>query len=170
VEGRIKVKIAIWVVSIVIIVGGGFGGYNYYMNYKSGKLEAKKNQQEIEGIVDGINGEEDNKGEGEGEDGNRTELKSSDYYPEQDVYDIMHRMSNTKIISENNKIWGELPIDDKSIESLKSLVSEIDYEDRDYLLEVLARWEGGDFSQADKEHNYFWTKLGGTVGEAIGIK
>lgn len=164
-ENTLK-KILIWGIVIVIVLGGGLFGYNYYMNYKSGKFEAEKNQKEIEGIVDDINKDKEASNEKE----ETTELKSPEYYPEQKVYDIMHRMSNTKIIAEDNKIWGELPIDSDSLGDIKDLVSEINYEDRDYLLEVINRWENGDFSQADKEHNYFWTKLGGTIGRAIGIK
>ena len=38
------------------------------------------------------------------------------------------------------------------------------------MLEVLTRWENNDFSQAVEEHNYFWRKLGGTVGKAISLK
>lgn len=164
-ENTLK-KILIWIIVIVIVLGGGLFGYNYYMNYKSGKIEAKKNQEEIENIVDDINKEKDESDEKE----ETAELKSPEYYPEQKLYDIMHRMSNTKIIAEDNKIWGELPIDSDSLGDIKDLVSEINYEDRDYLLEVINRWENGDFSQADKEHNYFWTKLGGTIGRAIGVK
>jgi len=98
------------------------------------------------------------------------ELKSPEYYSETKIYDIMHRMANTKIIAENNKIWGELPIDKKEIQNIKSIVEKVNYEDREYILKVLNRWEEGDFSQAVDDHNYFWDKLGGTIGKAIGIK
>ncbi|MEG2017168.1 MAG: DUF6241 domain-containing protein [Clostridium sp.] len=166
-EGTLK-KILIWLIVIVIVLGAGLFGYTYYMNYKTGKFEAKKNQKEIENIVEDINEEKDSS-EAE-EKPEEKELKSSDYYPESKVYDIMHRMSNTKIIAEDNKIWGELLIDSESLGSIKALVSEIDYPDRDYLLSVITKWENGDFSKADEDHNYFWAKLGGTIGKAIGIK
>lgn len=169
-EGTLK-KILIWLIVIVIVLGVGLFGYNYYMNYKTGKFEAKKNQKEIEGIVDDINKDKDkDKDKEELVDKHEEELKSPEYYPEEKVYDIMHRMANTKIIAENDKIWGELPIDSDSLGDIRDLVSEIDYPDRNYLLEVINRWEDGDFSQADEEHNYFWTKLGGTIGKAIGVK
>lgn len=166
-EGTLK-KILIWLIVIVIVLGAGLFGYNYYMNYKTGKFEAKKNQKEIEGIVDDINKDKDK--EESADKPEEEELKSPEYYPEEKVYDIMHRMANTKIIAENDKIWGELPIDSDSLGDIRDLVSEIDYPDRNYLLEVINRWEDGDFSQADEEHNYFWTKLGGTIGKAIGVK
>lgn len=166
-EGTLK-KILIWLIVIVIVLGAGLFGYNYYMNYKTGKFEAKKNQKEIEGIVDDINKDKDK--EESADKPEEEKLKSPEYYPEEKVYDIMHRMANTKIIAENDKIWGELPIDSDSLGDIRDLVSEIDYPDRNYLLEVINRWEDGDFSQADEEHNYFWTKLGGTIGKAIGVK
>jgi len=58
----------------------------------------------------------------------------------------------------------------EEIQNLKSIVEKINYEDREKLLDILNRWEKGDFSQADKEHNYVWEKLGGTIGRAVGIK
>lgn len=162
-ERKLK-KILIGCIILVIVLGAGLGGYNYYMNYKSGKFEAKKNQKEIEAMVNDIN-----KDKAE-ESSETAELKPSEYYPEEKVYDIMHRMSNTKIIAEDDKIWGELPVDKESLGDIKALVSEIDYRDRHYILSVITKWENGDFSAADDEHNYFWEKLGGTVGKAIGIK
>lgn len=164
-ESTLK-KILIYAVLTVIVLGVGLFGYNYYMNYKAGKFQAEKNQKEIEAMVENINKEKD----ADSNDEDKETLKPSDYYPIQKIYDIMHRMANTKIIAEDNKVWGELPIDESSLRDLRELISEIDYEDREYLLNVISRWEEGDFSEADDEHNYFWTKLGGTVGRAIDVK
>lgn len=148
------------IVIAITIVGGGFT-YTYYMNKKSGKQEAKKNQKEIAAMVEAIENKEDVA---------ITTLKPADYYSESKIYDIMHRMSNTKIIAEDNKIWGELPMKKEDIDNLRVVISEIDYEDREYLLEVLDKWEAGDYTRSDEEHNYFWGKLGGTIGRAIGVK
>jgi len=79
-------------------------------------------------------------------------------------------MSNTKIVAEDNQIWGMIEMDPEYIASLKSLIEKVDYKDRDYMLDVLTRWENNDFFQAVDEHNYFWRKLGGTVGKAISLK
>lgn len=152
-----KKSVIIFIIVILVIIAAVFG-VNYLMDRKSGKLTAKENQQEIKSINEEIS-KEDSK-----------ELKPADYYPEADVYDIMHRMANTKIIAENNKIWGELSMEKEEIQNLKSIVEKIDYEDREKLLDILNRWEKGDFSQADKDHNYVWEKLGGTIGRAVGIK
>jgi preprotein translocase subunit SecF len=152
-----KKSVIIFIIVIIVIIVGTFG-VNYLMDRKSGKLVAKENQQEIKSINEEMSQEESK------------ELKSADYYPEADVYDIIHRMANTKIIAENNKIWGELPMKPEEIQNLKGIVEKVNYEDREQLLEILNRWETGDFSQADKDHNYVWEKLGGTIGKAVGIK
>lgn len=150
---------------VIILILSGYLGYNYYMNYKSGKFEAIKNQKEIEKVVNIISKEKE-----ENDNLKDSQLKPAEYYPQEKVYDIMHKMANTKIIAEDGKIWGKIPIDEESLKSIKALVSEIDYKDRDYLLYVIDRWENGDFSLADEEHNYFWAKLGGNTGRAIDIK
>jgi preprotein translocase subunit SecF len=152
-----KKSVIIFIIVIIVIIVGTFG-VNYLMDRKSGKLVAKENQQEIKSINEEMSQEESK------------ELKSADYYLEADVYDIIHRMANTKIIAKNNKIWGELPMKPEEIQNLKGIVEKVNYEDREQLLEILNRWETGDFSQADKDHNYVWEKLGGTIGKAVGIK
>lgn len=152
-----KKSVIILSIVVIVIIAVILGG-NYLMDKKSGKLEAKQNQKEIKLINEEIAKEKS------------MELKPADYYLESDIYDIMHRMANTKIIAENNKIWGELPMDKEEIQNLKGIVEKVNYEDREKLLDILNRWESGDFSQSDKEHNYVWEKLGGTVGRAIGVK
>lgn len=79
-------------------------------------------------------------------------------------------MSNTKIIAVDNQVWGKIEITDEYISSLKTFIEKLDYSDKDYMLEVLTRWENNDFSKAVEEHNYFWKKLGGTVGKATSLK
>ncbi|WP_346915214.1 DUF6241 domain-containing protein [Clostridium sp.] len=152
-----KKSVIISIIVIIVIIAAVFG-VNYLVDRKSGKLAAKENQQEIKSINEEISQEESK------------ELKPADYYPETEIYDIMHRMANTKIIAENNKIWGELPMEKGEIQNLKGIVEKVNYEDREKLLDILTRWEAEDFSQADKDHNYVWEKLGGTIGRALGIK
>lgn len=155
---RVK-KLLLLFCAVSLILALGIFGYSYYMNYKLGKIDAKRNQKEIENIVNDMNLNEEN-----------IDLKPSDFYPEQDVYDIMHRMANTKIIAVDNKVWGELPIENKALDDLRRLIKGIDYADREYLLNIIDRWSNNDFSNAVEEHNYFWNKLGGTVGKAIELK
>lgn len=150
-------KLIIIFIIFIFIVGCAFA-IIYTMDKNSGKLKAKENQKEIKAITEDFKKD------------TSEDLKPATYYSEIDIYDIMHRMANTKIIADDNKIWGELSMDKEEIQNLKETIKKIDYEDRDYLLEILERWEAEDFSKVDEEHNYFWSKLDGTIGRAIGIK
>lgn len=134
-------------------------GFILFKEYRSGNLAAKENLKEIEKLEETLDEEPTKEGS--------NELKEDSYYSIENIYDIMHRMSNGKILAEDNKIWGVIPIYKEDIVTLKKIIKKVDYEDREYLLEVLTRWEKGDFSQVVDEHNYFWKKLGGTVGKAI---
>ncbi|MDV4149414.1 DUF6241 domain-containing protein [Clostridium sp. AL.422] len=153
-----KSKIFITILVIILIIAIGTFSFLLYKQIDSGNLSAKSNISDIEKIDKELSSEDS------------TEIKDSDYYPIENIYDIIHRMSNTKIIAEDNQIWGKIEMDSEYIASLKSLIEKIDYEDKDYMLEVLTRWENNDFSQAVDEHNYFWKKLGGTVGKATSLK
>lgn len=145
-----KKTITIIVISIGLMIGAFFL-INYIIDKLSGNLEAKQNLKSVSQEIS---------------KDTSTELKPADYYPESNIYDIMHRMTNSKIIAKDGQIWGRLSMDKDHIQTLKSTIEKIDYKDKDYLLETLSRWEKGDFSQCIEEHNYFWNKLGGTVGEA----
>ena len=98
------------------------------------------------------------------------ELKPAKYYDESNIYDIMHKMANSKIIAKDGQVWGRLPMNKREIQTLEQAVEKIDYPDREYLLRVLNNWESGDFSNCVTEHNYVWNKLGGTIGEAYKLK
>ncbi|MDU5108467.1 DUF6241 domain-containing protein [Clostridium sp.] len=153
-----KSKVFITILVIIFIIAIGAFSFIIYKQIDSGNFDAKSNISEIKKIDKELSSEELN------------EVKDSDYYPIENIYDILHRMSNTKIIAEDNQIWGKIEMDPEYIASLKSLIEKVDYKDRDYMLEVLTRWENNDFSQAVEEHNYFWKKLGGTVGKATSLK
>ena len=153
-----KSKVFITILVIIFIITIGTISFFIYMQIDSGNLNAKSNISEIKKIDKELTSEES------------TEIKDSEYYPIENIYDVIHRMSNTKIIAEDNQIWGKLEITPENIASLKSLIEKINYDDKEYMLEVLTRWENNDFSQAVEEHNYFWKKLGGTVGKATSLK
>jgi len=153
-----KSKVFITILVIIFIITIGTISFFIYQQINSGNLNAKSNISEIKKIDKELASEES------------TEIKDSEYYPIENIYDIIHRMSNTKIIAEDNQIWGKLEITPENIASLKSLIEKINYDDKEYMLEVLTRWENNDFSQAVEEHNYFWKKLGGTVGKATSLK
>jgi len=82
------------------------------------------------------------------------------------VYSEMHRMINTKIISEDGQVWGKEEITPVKCDELIDEVSKGNFKDKEKLLGFLARWKVRDFSEAVTEHNYIWSVLGGTTGKA----
>jgi hypothetical protein len=90
--------------------------------------------------------------------------------PEDEVYDEMHKMANTKIITKDGEIWGKEDITPSLCNKLIVEVTKSNYYDKQVLLNMLNRWVKGDFHDAVAEHNYLWDALKGTVGEAIKLK
>lgn len=90
--------------------------------------------------------------------------------PEDEVYDEMHKMANTKIIAKDGEIWGKEDITPSLCNKLIVEVTKSNYYDKQVLLNMLNRWVKGDFHDAVAEHNYLWDALSGTVGEAIKLK
>ena len=77
-------------------------------------------------------------------------------------YSIIHNMSNTIIIADDEQIWGENEI---TKESVTQMVNELKGRD-DYLLDKLKKWLELDFSNGVEVHNYVWDKLDGNIGKA----
>lgn len=159
-----KVLITILIIGIVSIAGG-IVGYSYYQD----KVEEAENQH-AKALAEEQSKREKEAASKEEQEKENKELISPEDSPEDAIYDAMHKMANTKIVAEDGQIWGEIPIDKESIKKVRDIVEKVAYEDRDYILEVLNRWDKGDFSQVVDEHNYFWAKLGGNVGKAVSAR
>ena len=91
---------------------------------------------------------------------------------EYEIYDKMHRMANTKIEAVDGEVWGEIEITvelcDRLINKIKD--SNLKALEKNKLVEILNRWKNVDFSNCVEEHNYVWSKLGGTVGKAKSLR
>lgn len=85
------------------------------------------------------------------------------------IIDRMHKMANTKIVAEGGKIWGKIKITKKNIKETKDMIN-INTIGQNELLSILDRWEQGNYDNMVNEHNYLWSRLGGTIGRAIGLK
>ncbi|MEK6266541.1 MAG: DUF6241 domain-containing protein [Clostridium sp.] len=85
------------------------------------------------------------------------------------VYREVHTMANSIVIA--NDVWGQKAITKENISALSDEIQEEDYESdvKTQLLAILNRWNTGNFSQADEDHNYVWEKLGGSTGRATGV-
>jgi hypothetical protein len=88
-----------------------------------------------------------------------TYTNSEDYKDEIIIYDAMHRMANSKIAAEDKDKSGRLQITKKQIEAVRIIVKQMNYPDNSYILGVLSRWEKGDFTLVNDEHNYFYNRL-----------
>lgn len=115
------------------------------LSNKSGSVQVKADSEEI--ILDG----------------NTYKIASEDT-----IYEIMHKMANTKI--EADAIWGKMEITADKLDSLIKVVEKQNWSDKDKLLTILNRWKSGNFSKCVDEHNYLWGKLGGTMGKAQRLK
>lgn len=166
-------KVIIPIIILAFIISGIFL-FLYYKESKSGNLKAKETISEIKDVEKKLSEEPtQSTSTVDTTETDKTKtpdnLKDTTYYPIENVYDVLHRMSNSKIVAEDNEVWGRIDIDKDALKSIKGLIEKVNYKDRSYLLEVVSRWENNDFSQAVDEHNYFWDKLGGTVGKAISL-
>lgn len=85
------------------------------------------------------------------------------------LQDAIHQMSHQKV--EADKKWGAIHITPELIERLLVVVetNSSEYRHADTYLDILQRWENGDFSKADKDHNKIWDLQNGTVGKATGL-
>lgn len=86
---------------------------------------------------------------------------------ETEVMDVMHKMTHQKVRSQDK--WGAIPMSPKIIEEVYKIVDSSDFQHRDRLLSIAARWRDFDFSTIVQDHNFFWEDKAGTVGKAHGI-
>ncbi|MBR8644507.1 hypothetical protein KEH51_07750 [[Brevibacterium] frigoritolerans] len=80
--------------------------------------------------------------------------------------DVMHKMTHQKVRSQDK--WGAIPMSPKIIEEVYKIVDSSDFQHRDKLLSIAARWRAFDFSTIVQDHNFFWEDKEGTVGKAHG--
>lgn len=86
---------------------------------------------------------------------------------EKELLAMMHSMTHQKVIASDK--WGIIEMNDESIEKAYSIVSASDFPSKTALMDILEKWQKGDFSQADEDHNYIWTLQKGSVGKATGL-
>lgn len=57
----------------------------------------------------------------------------------------------------------------ETVQPVLETIQASSFDHREELQNIAEKWKKEDFSSIDKDHNYFWTLQGGTVGEAYGI-
>jgi len=93
--------------------------------------------------------------------------KVSVTWTEDEVIEMMHQMTHQKVVADTK--WGSIEMTPERVKTLIDVVETEEYPHSDELLEILKRWDKGDFSQVDDDHNTLWTIQGGTIGYATGI-
>jgi len=80
---------------------------------------------------------------------------------------MMHKMTHQKIIASEK--WGLIRMNEESIAKAKAILMDADYNSKEDLLEIIGRWENGQFDQVDEDHNFIWGLQGGSIGRATGV-
>ena len=86
---------------------------------------------------------------------------------ESKVTDIMHKMTHQKVVADEK--WGAIEMTPENIVTLKKHVKENNYKSEKFFLEILERWESGNFDKVDKDHNALWREQEGTIGIAYDL-
>lgn len=89
---------------------------------------------------------------------------------EKRLYIKMHEMINSKIVSTDGLRYGVQPITSTVCDQIIKIINNNNYVDKNTLLLYLYSWKKNDFSNAVKQHNYIWDKLGGEQGKAITLR
>ncbi|TYR75228.1 hypothetical protein FZC79_10710 [Rossellomorea vietnamensis] len=79
----------------------------------------------------------------------------------------IHAMSHQKV--EAKQKWSFYEMTDERILYLLGELDKGDYEHEQVYRDILVKWQEGNFSEVDHDHNEVWTLRGGTVGAAKGI-
>lgn len=83
------------------------------------------------------------------------------------VLAMMHKMTHQKIVASEK--WGLIRMNEESIFKAKKILLASDFSKKKELLEMVNRWEKGQFDRVDDDHNYIWDLQGGSIGRATGI-
>ena len=99
-------------------------------------------------------------------------LKKEDL-TDDDIRLYIHAMSHQKVEAEEK--WGFYEIHEKRIKwLLKGLEEASNLSDKETYKDILTKWDAGDFSTADKDHNVIWEMRGGeesddSIGKATRV-
>ncbi|TYS61850.1 hypothetical protein FZD47_17280 [Bacillus infantis] len=57
----------------------------------------------------------------------------------------------------------------ENVEKIFSILQSSDFEKKETLLEIAAKWRNEDFTGIIEDHNYFWEMDGGQIGKAYRV-
>ncbi|WP_053071828.1 DUF6241 domain-containing protein [Ornithinibacillus contaminans] len=170
-----KALLIVILTAVVLMIG--YGGWKVYSWFNEEPQETSKeevanaeqqsNLEEQREMVQGSVTEADIAAFSEeglnpfGHPGDATDLTDTIYQ------EYIHGMSHQKVEAEEK--WGFYGIHPERINWLLESLEVVELEHEDVYREILEKWQQGDFSTADDDHNAIWTLQGGTVGKATGV-
>ncbi|WP_078381111.1 DUF6241 domain-containing protein [Sutcliffiella halmapala] len=86
---------------------------------------------------------------------------------EDHVQNYIHWMSHQKVVAEDK--WTHYLLTPERVEWLLAQVEASKYQHEDIYLDILKKWQNGNFSSSDTDHNRIWSLQGGTIGKATGV-
>jgi hypothetical protein len=165
------VKIVLIVTGIILaaLIGVKYGGFNL-INHKSESVSVKKQEKvESQAIQDPVHNKKKDvdKQQTAKIGGVQYDIGIDDNSSQDAVIEVMHKMTHQKVKAKEK--WGAIPMIPDTINQVYDIVEKSEFEQKDDLLAILAKWKKGSFSEVNEDHNYFWTYQGGTIGKSYGI-
>ncbi|MDU3335310.1 DUF6241 domain-containing protein [Paraclostridium bifermentans] len=150
-------KIIIGVMSL-ILVGALFVGVNVLKDDKKVKLdESVSSSLEYSGSIQEIL----NKTYGRAKSSEKFE------YKDEELYSLVHWISNPVIKSKKNKRIGFLEPSPENIDKMIYILDKSQLGPHKFFIKSLNEWKKGNFVEVEEVHNTAWKMLDGNVGRAI---
>jgi hypothetical protein len=88
---------------------------------------------------------------------------------EDSIVAIMHHMTHQKVEAEDK--WTNVKMTPERVTMVRKIIETRgqEWKHKSELLAMATKWEAGDFSEIDKDHNFLWDLEGGNIGKAKGI-
>ncbi|UOQ44503.1 DUF6241 domain-containing protein [Halobacillus salinarum] len=157
----------IFLASLLLLLGGIWAGYEYWLAENAGRTVSGKQLNQNEKSTGGLISDQqlavyESQGLNPfGESTAKQKMTDAKYQ------EYIHGMAHQKVQAKEK--WGFYQIHPKRIEWLLAGLDEVDLSHEDVYRRILTKWKHGDFSTADKDHNAIWKLQGGTIGKATDV-
>ncbi|GAB3061863.1 DUF6241 domain-containing protein [Virgibacillus ainsalahensis] len=180
-------KASILIISSLILLGfAGWGAYSWLEDEEpdkttateENKTEAKEKTESEQGTeqeelvsqreeIEGVITEDDLAAYTEAGLNPFGMSKQQDELTDRTYQEYIHGMSHQKIKAD--KKWGFYEIHPQRITWLLDGLEQANVEHESVYKDILKKWEAGNFTSVDEDHNSIWDLQDGTVGKATGI-
>ncbi|NHC42219.1 hypothetical protein G6549_20015 [Bacillus sp. MM2020_1] len=164
-----KIVLIVTGIILAVLIGVKNGGFEL-INNKAESVSVKKQEKvESQAVQDPVHNKkkEVDKQQTAKIGGVQYDIGINDSSSQDAVIEVMHKMTHQKVKAKEK--WGAIPMIPDTINQVYDIVENSEFEQKDDLLAILAKWKKGSFSEVDEDHNYFWTYQGGTIGKSYGI-